>query len=181
MKKLRLIKQHDEKDCGVACLAMILKTYDSTVPISKLRILSGTNNQGTSAFGLVTALETLGFESEVFQTDDSIWKEKDLPFPFIAHVILDEAFTHYVVVYGRKNGKILIADPARGKLKKTPEEFNQEWTNIVLTTLPIATYKPIHDSTNGLFSFIPLLRSHKKTIVGIVFLSFLLTGFCCSG
>ncbi|MBO0413603.1 peptide cleavage/export ABC transporter [Enterococcus hulanensis] len=177
MKKLKLIKQHDEKDCGVICLAMILKTYDTTLPISKLRIMSGTNIQGTSAYGLVMALESLGFKNEVFQTDGSIWNEKTLPFPFIAHVILDESFMHYVVVYGRKRGKLLIADPARGKLKKTPEEFNQEWTGILLTAVPGDDYKPIRDTSNGLFSFIPLLKSHKRTILGIIFLSFLLIGF----
>ncbi|MDU5336794.1 peptide cleavage/export ABC transporter [Enterococcus sp.] len=177
MKKLKLIKQHDEKDCGVVCLAMILKTYDTTLPISKLRVMSGTNNQGTSAYGLVMALESLGFKNEVFQTDGSIWNEKTLLFPFIAHVILDESFMHYVVVYGRKRGKLLIADPARGKLKKTPGEFNQEWTGIVLTAEPGDDYRPICDTSNGLFSFIPLLKRHKSTIFGIVFLSFLLTGF----
>lgn len=177
MKNLKLIKQHDEKDCGVVCLAMILKTYDTTLPISKLRIMSGTNTQGTSAYGLVMALESLGFKSEVFQTDCLIWNEKTLPFPFIAHVILDESFMHYVVVYGRKRGKLLIADPARGKLKKTPEAFNQEWTGIVLTAVPDDDYEPIHDTSNGLFSFIPLLKSHKRSIIGIVFLSFILTGF----
>ena len=156
MKNLKLIKQHDEKDCGVVCLAMILKTYDTTLPISKLRIMSGTNTQGTSAYGLVMALESLGFKSEVFQTDCLIWN---------------------VVVYGRKRGKLLIADPARGKLKKTPEAFNQEWTGIVLTAVPDDDYEPIHDTSNGLFSFIPLLKSHKRSIIGIVFLSFILTGF----
>ncbi|MFD2387692.1 cysteine peptidase family C39 domain-containing protein [Enterococcus rivorum] len=123
MKKIKLVKQHDEKDCGVACLSMILNTYDTRLPISKLRLMSGTNNKGTSAFGLVQALETLKFETEVFQTDDSIWKEENLPFPFIAHVIIDGAFLHYVVVYGMKKGRLLLADPARGKLERTPKNL----------------------------------------------------------
>ncbi|RBS31201.1 hypothetical protein EB19_01827 [Enterococcus faecium] len=177
MKKIKLVKQHDEKDCGVACLSMILNTYGTRVPISKLRLMSGTNNQGTSAFGLVQALNTFKFKTEVFQTDDSIWKEKKLPFPFIAHVIIDEAYFHYVVVYGMKKGKLLLADPAKGKLKKTPEEFATEWTGIVLTAIPKDDYLPVQDESNGLFSFLPLLASHKKTISGIVLLSFILTGF----
>ncbi|MGF2942928.1 peptide cleavage/export ABC transporter [Enterococcus xiangfangensis] len=177
MKNIKLVKQHDEKDCGVACLSMILNAYDTTVPISKLRLMSGTNNQGTSAFGLVQALNTFKFKAEVFQTDDSIWKEENLPFPFIAHVIIDGAFLHYVVVYGMKKGRLLLADPAKGKLKKTPEEFGAEWTGIVLATTPTEGYQPVQDRSNSLFSFIPLLTSHKKTISGIVLLSFILTGF----
>lgn len=177
MRNIKLVKQHDEKDCGVACLSMILNSYDTTVPISKLRLMSGTNNQGTSAFGLVQALNTFKFKTEVFQTDGSIWKEENLPFPFIAHVIIDGAFFHYVVVYGMKKGKLLLADPAKGKLKKTPKEFRAEWTGIVLTTIPTDDYQPVQDKSNGLFSFVPLLTSHKKTISNIVLLSFILTGF----
>lgn len=177
MKKIKLIKQHDEKDCGVACLAMILNIYGSVIPISKLRIMSGTNNNGTSAFGLVTALNDLGFYTEVFQTDNSIWNEEILPFPFIAHVIIDGRFLHYVVVYGKKKGKLLLADPAKGRLEKTQEEFGNEWTGIVLTATPNDDYQPVQDKSNGLFSFVPLLASHKKTIAGIVLLSFVLTGF----
>lgn len=177
MRNIKLVKQHDEKDCGVACLSMILNAYDTTVPISKLRLMSGTNNQGTSAFGLVQALNSFKFKTEVFQTGDSIWKEKNLPFPFIAHVVIDGTFLHYVVVYGMKKGKLLLADPAKGKLKKTPEEFGIEWTGIVLTTMPTDDYQSVQDGSNGLFSYVPLLASHKKTISGIVFLSFILTGF----
>lgn len=78
MRKIKLIKQHDEKDCGVACLSMVLNFYDTSVPISKLRLMSGTNSQGTSAFGLVQALNNFQFQTQVFQTDGSIWKEKAL-------------------------------------------------------------------------------------------------------
>ncbi|WPJ90550.1 cysteine peptidase family C39 domain-containing protein [Facklamia hominis] len=136
MRKIKLIKQHDEKDCGVACLSMILNFYDTNVPISKLRLMSGTNSQGTSAFGLVQALNDFQFQTQVFQTDESIWKEEYVTYPLIAHVIIDGAFFHYVVVYGMKNGKLLLADPAKGKIERTPEEFSFIWTGILLTTTP---------------------------------------------
>lgn len=177
MKIFKLIKQHDSKDCGVACIAMILDFYDSTVPISKLRLLSGTGTHGTSAFGLVTALESFGFVNEVFETDNSFWEESKLPFPFIAHVIIDESFMHYVVVYGRKKDKLLIADPSRGKRAVRAEAFNKEWTGILIMTHPAENYVPVKDSTKGLFSFVPLLINQKKTIIEIIILSFLLTIF----
>ncbi len=177
MRKIKLIKQHDEKDCGVACLSMILNFYDTSVPISKLRLMSGTNSQGTSAFGLVQALNHFQFQTQVFQTDESIWKEEDVTYPLIAHVIIDGAFFHYVVVYGMKNGKLLLADPAKGKIERTPKEFASIWTGILLTTAPTENYHPTQDQSNDLFSFVPLLASYKKTIAGIVLLSFILTGF----
>lgn len=176
MKKFKLIKQHDAKDCGVACLAMILNQYQTTIPISKLRVMSKTDNQGTTAYGMVAAMEQLGFECEVFKSDASLWQE-NLSFPLIAHVVVDGSFLHYVVIYGIKNGKILIADPAKGKTSKLAEEFNKEWTGIVLTATPTEQYKPVKDELKGLLSFIPLLLPQKKIIFEITLLSFLLTGF----
>lgn len=177
MKKIKLIKQHDEKDCGVACLSMILNFYDTSVPISKLRLMAGTNSQGTSALGLVQALNNFHFQTQVIQTDESIWKKEDVNYPLIAHVIIDGVFFHYVVVYGMKNGKLLLADPAKGKIKQTPKEFASIWTGILLITVPTENYHPTQDKSNGLFSFVSLLANHKKTIAGIVLLSFILTGF----
>ena len=56
-----IILQQDEKDCGVACLAMILKHYKTEIPLHKLRELSVTDLDGTSVFGLKKALENLNF------------------------------------------------------------------------------------------------------------------------
>lgn len=177
MTKFKLIKQHDEKDCGIACIAMVLGNYNSSIPMSKLRLMSGTNNQGTSAFGLVTALESLNFKCKVFQTNHSIWNEEELTFPLIAHVKLDNSYLHYVVVYGKKEGDLLIADPARGKLKMTIEDFCKDWTGILMVAQPNDKYTPTNIPSNGLLSFIPLLTNHKKMIFGVILLSFILTGF----
>lgn len=56
MGSIRLIKQQDETDCGVVCLAMILNHYGTDIPLYKLREFSGTNLEGTSAFGLNNVL-----------------------------------------------------------------------------------------------------------------------------
>lgn len=56
-KKYQYVKQIDEKDCGAACLATILKHYGSKLSINKIRDIAGTDKQGTSALGLVRAAE----------------------------------------------------------------------------------------------------------------------------
>ncbi|MFS1063445.1 cysteine peptidase family C39 domain-containing protein, partial [Enterococcus faecium] len=83
------ISQQDEKDCGVACLAMILKHYKTEIPLHKLRELSGTDLEGTSVFGLKKTLEKLDFDCLAIQADSDLWEEKELPLPLIAHVIID--------------------------------------------------------------------------------------------
>lgn len=103
---------------------MILKHYKSEIPIHKLRELSGTDLEGTSALGLKN-LEKIGFDSPVIQADNEVWKEKDLPLPLIAHVLIDNKYMHYVVVYEIKGETLLIADPdpTKGKIKKQLKSF----------------------------------------------------------
>lgn len=55
--------QLDEMDCGVACLAMILKQYGSRVSLAYLRNLAKTDLEGTTALGLVRAAQALNFDT----------------------------------------------------------------------------------------------------------------------
>ncbi|MGM0209323.1 hypothetical protein IGI96_003848 [Enterococcus sp. DIV0421] len=80
----------DEKDCDVACMAMILKHYKTEIPIHKLRELSETDLEGTSAFGLKHVFEQIGFESPALKAEKDVWKEKELPLPLIAHIMVEK-------------------------------------------------------------------------------------------
>ena len=122
---MKIIYQQDEKDCGVACIAMILKHYKTEIPIHKLREFSGSDLDGTSAFGLKKTFEKLNFECLAIQADNSVWKEKELPLPLIAHVLIDDSFMHYVVVYDVKGDFLYIADPAKGRHKQSIESFRK--------------------------------------------------------
>lgn len=175
MKKI--IYQQDEKDCGVACIAMILKQYKTEIPIHKLRELSGTDLDGTSAFGLKKTLEQAGFDSPVIQADNDIWKEKDLIFPLIAHVLIDNSYMHYVVVYAVKGNSLMIADPAKGKMKKSVDEFSKEWTGVLLLPTPKETYQPTKEKVAGLSSFLPIIWRQKGLIFHIILASLFITFF----
>ena len=50
-KKKYYSAQVDEKDCGVASLAMLLRYYGSDYSLASLRELAQTTDQGTTAFG----------------------------------------------------------------------------------------------------------------------------------
>ncbi|MCD8765040.1 cysteine peptidase family C39 domain-containing protein, partial [Staphylococcus hominis] len=171
--------QQDEKDCGVACVSMILKHYKTEIPIHKLRELSGTDLTGTSAFGLKKTFEKLGFHSPAIQADNDVWKEKDLPLPLIAHVLIDNKYMHYVVVYEIKGDTLLIADPnpTKGKIKKTIEEFSKEWTGILLLPTPTKSYTPSKENVAGLSTFFPIIWRQKGIVFHIILASLFITLF----
>ncbi len=171
------IKQQDQKDCGVTCLAMIFKSNGMEIPIHKLREISGTDLEGTSAFGLKKCAEKFNYDVLAIQADSELWKDDEMKYPAIAHVVIDNSYQHYVVVYGIKNGKLIIADPGRGMMSKTVQEFSEEWTGVTLILTPSDNFVAVKEKTSGLSSFLPILLKQKGLIFNVILLSFLITLF----
>lgn len=63
------IFQHDQTDCGVACLLSLIRYYGGNHSLEKLRELSGTNTEGTSLLGLYQAANQTGFTAEGCEAD----------------------------------------------------------------------------------------------------------------
>lgn len=127
-------RQHDAKDCGVACLLSIVRLHGGDNSLENLREISGTSLQGTSLLGLHQAAEKLGFDSEAFEAE-GIDNLAEATFPVILHVLIDERLQHYVVLYGIKNGKYIIGDPAKGIIELNRDELEEIWQSKVLLQL----------------------------------------------
>jgi len=167
LKKYYCVKQHDMKDCGPACIATISKQYGLKIPVSKIREVAGTDLEGTSVYGLVQASEKLGFSTKAVRVSKKKEIFDNLPTPLIAHVIIDNILLHYVVVHKISKKYILVADPARGMIKYTPEEFFKIWSDILILIIPTATFKK-GDETKGIFQrFWGLIKVQKGLLVNI--------------
>lgn len=174
-KRYVCIKQHDIKDCGAACLATISKQYGLKIPISKIREAAGTDKQGTSAYGLIKAAEKLGFTAKGVRANKPEDIFNEFPLPAIAHVIIDGRLLHYVVIHKITKKELIIADPAKGIVRYTPEEFFKIWTGVLILMVPTFQFKK-GDETQGLFSrFFVLLKPQKRLIVHIFFVSLIFT------
>lgn len=168
MRKYSHVKQIDEKDCGVACIATLLKVYNSEMPLSKLRELSGTNVNGTSAFGMKKCLNTLNFDCEVIRTERSFLESSEITFPVIAHLLVKDHFFHYVVIHGIVQNKLIVSDPAAiGLTKIEIAAFEQEWTGILFTVSPKDSYIPKKEKLQGFASSFRILKKEWK-LIGII-------------
>ncbi len=174
-KRYVCIKQHDRKDCGCACLATISKQYGLKIPISKIREVSGTDKQGTSAYGIIKAAEQLGFTAKGVKANKPEDIFSEFPLPAIAHVIIDKSLLHYVVIHKISKEEIIIADPAKGIVKYSPEEFFKIWTGVLILMTPTAKFKKGNE-TKGLFQrFFGLLTPQKGLLINIFFASLVVT------
>lgn len=122
MANFPFYKQPDEMDCGPTCLRMIAKHYGRSVSLEKLRKLSETTREGSSLKTISDASEKLGFRSLGVKISLKTLLE-EAPQPCLLHWRQN----HFVVFYGVKRGKILIADPAHGKVELNQEDFLKAW------------------------------------------------------
>ena len=61
--KMNVVLQHDECDCGAACLCMIAGYYGLKLPVSNCRELTKTDQMGTNLYGIVDGAEQIGLEA----------------------------------------------------------------------------------------------------------------------
>lgn len=126
-------QQHDQSDCGVACLLSLVQFYGGSNNLEKLRELSGTTKQGTTLLGLYQASNKLGFTAQGNEAD--IQAVIDHKVPLILHVVFEERLQHYVVCYGYENNKFIIGDPSKGITTYTKEQLETIWKSKTCLTL----------------------------------------------
>lgn len=172
--KYYCIRQHDITDCGAACLATVSKQYGLSTSITKIRSVAGTDKLGTNAYGMVKAAEKLGFTAKgVKGNADAFFTE--FPLPAIAHVIVDGTLLHYVVIHKITKKQVIIADPAKGIVKCTPEEFFKEWTGVLILLVPAQTFKKGKETKTIFERFWGLLLPQKRLVFDIFLASMVIT------
>ena len=164
MKKGTLIKQHDYKDCGAACLASISAHYGRLVPIARVRQIAHTDTRGTNVLGMIQGLNELGFNAKGVKGD--LEAITQIPLPAIAHVIVNETMHHYVVIYKVHKGKISVMDPGPGKMiHYTLEEFSKIWTGVLILLEPNEYFEQRNDKTSIYSRFWNLIQPHKSVAI----------------
>lgn len=171
MKKYPFVKQDGIKDCASACVQMILKYYGGYTSMTKLNEMMRTSHKGTDAYHLVLALQELGFKAEGRK-----FKNFYFPLPVIAHVIINDSYKHYVVIYevDFRRRRLLIGDPSFGLRRLSFDEFKKMWTGVIITIKPVR--KLIKEEEPKVIPFVlKLVRPNVKSLILIGGLSFVVS------
>ncbi len=164
--------QHDQSDCGVACLLSLIRYYEGNHKLERLRELSGTSKQGTTLLGLYQAANKVGFKAEGNEAD--IKSLIDLNQPAILHLVIDNNQHHYVICYGYFNGIFLIGDPVTGIIEFSEEELKEKWqSKACLTLTPNQSF--LKTRTEQLLQrkwFYTLLEQDRKILLFSILLGF---------
>ncbi len=171
----KLIRQHDKKDCGPACLATICRFYGLKIPLVKMRELTQVDKQGVSLFGLTEASKKLNIDAKALQGNWSELleeiKNSKIKLPIIAHVITSDNLDHYIVVIQISRNKIKVFDPAKGKLSYTFDSFNKIWTGYLITFEMMKEFKPDNLEKHLWVKYFQLLIKQRKSFLIILLIS----------
>ena len=151
--KYQVVTQHSEEDCGAACLASIAKHYRRNFTLNRIREAVGTGQLGTTLLGLRRGAEALGFNARSVRASKEILdRMNQAPLPAIIHW----KGYHWVVLYGQKGKKYIIADPAYNIRYVSRKELTEAWSDQVMLLLEpdsVRFYAQPDDKIKGLWRF----------------------------
>lgn len=157
---------------------MIINFYGGNLPIDQIRDLTKTDKNGTTAFHIIEACKSIGFNAEGIKTSLEQLNKENLILPCIAHVVIDGKYKHFVVIYkiDFKNKKIIIADPSCSIKKITFSEFQKMWSGVLITLYPLKKL-PLTQNISFIDFLLKIIRLHKAFIFNIIMLSIFITMF----
>lgn len=171
--------------CGIACLSMICHHYKKNYSIETLSKYCIATNQGVSLLGMSKAANEVGLQTVCAKLSVNQLSQVKLP------CIIHWNQNHFVVLYKVKNGKkYSIADPGKGLLSYSLEEFCNHWTNfttdgdkkgITMLLEPTDEFRSQNDDNTSknrsfrfLYGYIKLYRKYFTQIILGLFLGCLL-------
>ncbi|MEH2169468.1 MAG: peptidase domain-containing ABC transporter [Nostoc sp.] len=167
--KYQVVTQHSEEDCGAACLASIAKHYRRNFTLNRIREAVGTGQLGTTLLGLRRGAEALGFNARSVRASNEILdRMNQAPLPAIIHW----RGTHWVVLYGQKGKKYIVADPAVNIRYVSKKELMEGWSDKVMLLLEpdsVRFYAQPDDKIDGFGRFMRRVLPYQ----GILFEAFL--------
>lgn len=179
MSRRVLVKQHDIRDCGAACLSMVCSYYGLKLPIAKYRELLKVDNDGASIYSVITGANKLNLNAEALTgTREELLIEienKKIKFPIIARVIIDNYLEHFVVIYNITKNKIIVADPACGWVKYSYDDFFDIWTGHIITFEVTKDFKKENKLKSSFKKYYNLILKHRNILISVIIMSLIIT------
>ena len=148
------VAQEAEKDCGAACLSMVLRRWGVQVPPKRIEEECAVAGQeGLRAADLRDAAKKRGLSAFLVRGGvEDLRHELERGRPVVVGLIKRYgplALSHYEVVVGIRpeDGRIAALDPARGLVADSLDAFRSEWEAAKCATLVV--FRPMDGAVAG--------------------------------
>ena len=113
MKKYNLYKQKYSYDCGIACIAMILKYYNISFDYGKLMTIEEIDPQkGCSLLQMSRILKKFNIDASGYHFENEEYESLIQTAPFIANIKVGSNIFHYIDVFECDKRNLIIGDPS---------------------------------------------------------------------
>ena len=170
IRKMPLVRQIDEMDCGAACLAMVCRHYGRAVSLSRIRQLVHTSLDGTSLRAIVAAASELGLAARSVKASPADFEKMPLP------AILHWEGNHWVVIYDLTDKHARIMDPATGAVKVSRDELLKKWTGYAALFDYTEAFEQAPVTKPGLAWLFPFFKPYARLMMKAVALAGIVSG-----
>ena len=172
-KGIPLILQGESKECGLACVAMLLGHHGHHLSLRELRQRIPHGKQVTLQ-EMSSLLQEHGLLPRCLRGEPK--DLRNLQLPAIMHV----DFEHYLIVESTGRGGIRVIDPATGKCDLSWETVNRRFTGIVIEAVPGPKFqKTGKESRYSVWSLLRRLPTAglASSLAGLILLTLLIQAF----
>lgn len=126
-----MVMQSTSYNCGPAALATVLNNLGINVTEQELAILAGTDESGTTMYGLVQATRAKGINATGRRLTVNELEKNSIP------VLVINGVVHYSVVNEITRYSVKLADPSLGNVMMPKIEFKKIYTGnaLIITNL----------------------------------------------
>ncbi|HEY0425250.1 MAG TPA: cysteine peptidase family C39 domain-containing protein, partial [Rhodopila sp.] len=125
------IRQSEAAECGLACLAMVLGYHGHDVDLGTLRRRHPTSLSGLTMGALMALAGRMDLTARALRLEAE--QLGSLALPAVLHWDMD----HFVVLTTvKRNGDLVVHDPARGKLRIGSAEASRRFTGVAMELTP---------------------------------------------
>ena len=172
------VKQHDEKDCGAAALSMVLKYWKVHIPLYRLREDIKIDADGANIYGIVNATNQYNIIADALEGDineliKSI-QDGEVTTPFIARIIIEEGFEHFVTIFEVDKNGLYIGDPGNYVKKESWKEFSEKYAGQIIIFEKDDNFVEIPQTSRISERYIELIKKYKFNLMRIFGLSLIL-------
>jgi ATP-binding cassette, subfamily B, bacterial len=167
-RRIPVVLQTRQTDCGAACLAMVLAYHKKPVGLEAALQETGAGSEGATALAIMQAARRFGLDAEgvKLEAEDLV----HLPPGSILHW----EFKHFVVLERMTRHAARIVDPAHGRRRIGLGHLHQAFTGVAILLAPGEGFAPAKGQSRSVWSYVRQILTHPGLVAQIIVASALI-------
>lgn len=165
MKKIHVVPQFQQTECGLCVITMILNYYGAYYSLNDIRKKLTVGRDGLSIKLMIDTLEGYNVNARAYKA--SVKELSNCQFPFI--ITWEEK--HYVIVERIAKGKYHVVDSGIGRVRYTEDEFMQKYSGIVIIPQKKEGFKKVRPEYKIWTILNKMFLQYKRKIAAVMMLT----------